>query len=385
MINIRHLRRTGALAAFGASVAVALSGCGGSSTNNSLTPNTIADPIVYGINFNNGFEGSNIAFPSADGSNTYGAVIGAISSTAVGFPNEGGINPGFVPGGQNIIPVPIATDKGQTGTPPFLSFGFALPPSQPTCVFRALAGNGNTGDASGAINSNSLFLTTPEAPSFKQQLTFDNAGIGVGPAGNGQYTSAPFTLPFTTTGLHTFVTSVADQGSRSSTTTFQTLVLAPTDSAVVVQVLALRKPNAAASSANPPDPIGGALVTVTNALPGVAAYNSATAAPQTSVTDGNGVAIVFCAPGQQTITANADPATATDLATGAPVGAVVTGSDTETLVAGQAFTATPNTSTKKGDALVSAYAIEADVPAAAASLRGHARVPGQLVKHTLKH
>ncbi len=380
MINTRHLRRAGALAAFGASVTVALSGCGGSSTNGSLTPNTVADPIVFGINYNNGLEGSNIAFPSADGTNTNGAVIGAISSTATGLPNEGGINPGFVPGGQNIIPVPAATDKGQTGMPPFLSFGFALPASQPSCVFRALVGNGNITNSSGGIDPNSLFLTTPEVAGFKQHLTFDAAGIGVGPAGNGQYTSTPFTLPFTTTGLHTFITSVADQSGKSSTTTFQTLVLAPTDSAVVVQVMAPRKPGVAVSRTNPSDPIGGALVTVTNALPGVAAYESTTDAPQTSVTDGNGVAIVFCAPGQQTITATADPASATDLGNGKPVAAMVTGSDQETLVAGQALTAVANTSSAQGDALSSAYAIEMDLPAAASARQGHSRVQGHFVK-----
>lgn len=374
MINTRHLRRTGALAAFGASVAVALSGCGGSSTNSSQTASTIADPIVYGINFNNGFQGSNIAFPSADGTNTLGAVVGAISSTAVGFPNEGGIITGFVPGGQNIIPTPTAPAAGKPATPPpFLSYGFALPAGQPNCVFRALVGNGNAGAASGGIDSNSLFLTTPEVPAFKQQLTFDNAGIGVGPAGNGQYTSAPFTLPFTTTGLHTLVTSVADLGSRSSTTTFQTLVLASTDSAVVVQVLVPRNPAAAVSGTNPLDPVQGATVTVSGALTGIAAYGSTPAAAQASVSDGNGTAIVFAAPGAQTISVSADPAVAVDATTGKSATGV--GTDKQTLVAGQALTA--------ADAQDS-YAIQIAPPVAAGAIAGHVKGV-HFVSHSRAH
>jgi len=333
MITNRHLRRTGAIAAIGASVAIALSGCGGSSTNASQSAATVADPIVYGINFNNGFEGSNIAFPSADGKNTLGAVVGAISSTAAGLPREGGINTGFVPGGQNIVPTPTAPAAGQPATPPpFLSYGFALPASQPNCVFRALVGNGNIASSSGGIDGNSLFLTTPEVPAFKQQLTFDNAGIGVGPAGNGQYASAPFTLPFTTTGLHTLVVSVADLGSRSSTTTFQALVLAPTDSAVVVQTVDAKG-----------NPLTGATVSITGAITGVAAYASTPAAPQVSVSDANGTAIVFAAPGKQTISA--------------AMGTTLVGSDTQALVAGQALTAS--------DAQT-AYAITLAAPAAAA-------------------
>lgn len=383
MILNKYLGRTGLLTAFGASAAILLSGCGGTTTSPTQTPATQADPTIFGSNFATGLTGSNFVF--SNGTDTVGAIIAAISSTASGFALEGGPAAGFVPGGQNPVGVPAATAKGQTGTPPFLSFGFALAPSQPNVVFRALIANGNNGETVDPINVSSVFLTSSEAPSLKEQLTFDKAGIANGPAGDGQYATPPFTLPFTTTGLHTFSVSIASQSGKSSSTTFQTLVLAPTDSAVVVQVLTLRKPGVAQSNTNPVDPVGGALVTVTNALSGVTAYGSTTAEPQTSVTDANGVAIVFCAPGSQTITATADPASATDLATGAPVKAMLTASDTETLIAGQALTALPNTSAKSGDALASAYAIEVAPPAAAAARRGHARVQGQLVKRPLKH
>ena len=357
MISNKNFGRTGLLAAFGVSAAVLLSGCGGTTSNPTGTPAIQADPEVYGLNLGDGLTGSNLTFTS--GANTVGAITGAISSTAVGFAGEGGVATGFVAGAQNPLPVPAATAAAQTGTPPFLSFGFALPPSQPNVTFRALVANGTNGEKVDPINTASLFLTTPEVPAFKEQLTFDSAGIGVGPAGDGQYTSSAFTLPFTTTGLHTLNVAVASQSGKSSTTTFQTLVLAPTASAVVVQILD-------ATGA----PVAGALVTVTNALPGVAAYESTAAAPLTSVSDGNGVAIVFAAPGPQTISA-----TATD-AKGNPL----SGSDMETLVAGQALTAVASTSGASGDPLASSYAIEVDAPAAAAARKGHSRVKGHLVK-----
>ncbi len=357
MIQTKHINRAALLAAFGTSAAILLSGCGGTTTNSTQTPATQADPQVYGQNFATGLTGSNFSFPI--GANTVGAITGAISSTAAGFALEGGVAPGFVAGGQNPIAVPTATDAKQTGTPPFLSFGFAMATSQPSVTFRALVANGNNGETVDPINPSSVVLTTPEVPAFSAPLTFDNAGIGTGPNGDGQYTTAAFTLPFTTTGLHTFKVAVAAASGKSSSTTFQTVVLAPTASAVVVQIL-----DATGAA------VAGALVTVTNPLPGVAAYKSTAAAPQTSVSDGNGVAIVFAAPGAQTISA-----TATD-AKGNPL----SGSDTETLVAGQALTAVANTSGAAGDALESAYAIEVVAPAAAAVRQGHSRVQGHLVK-----
>ena len=362
MLQNKYLGRAGFLTTLGASAAILLSGCGGSSTSPTQTPATQADPAVYGSNFATGLTGSNFVF--SNGTNTVGAITGAISATGTGFALEGGVATGFVAGGQNPLTIPSATAKGQTGTPPFLSFGFALAPSQAGVVFRALIANGNSGETVDPINPSSVVMTSSEVPSFTEQLSFDNAGIGAGPAGDGQYTTPAFTLPFTTTGLHTFNVAVAGQSGKSSSTTFQTVVLAPTDSAVVVQILD--------ADGNPQT---GALVTVTNAVPGVAAYESTPAAPQTSVTDGDGVAIVFAAPGSQTITATGKDAKGNPLS----------GSDTETLVAGQALTALANTSTASGDALASAYAIEIDAPAAASVHQGHGKVQGHLVKRALKH
>jgi hypothetical protein len=130
---------------------------------------------------------------------------------------------------------------------------------------------------------------------------------------NDTYRSGTFTLPFTTTGLHSLTASVSDTSNATGSTTFDVLVLASTDSAVVVQVVD--------SDGNP---IPGALVSITGTLPGVTAYGATSAAPMVSVTDAQGVGIVFAAPGSQKITATSNDGSTTT-------------TDTETLTAGAAF------------------------------------------------
>lgn len=315
-ITHRHLQRAGLLAAFGASAVAILSGCGGSSTNTGRAA-SVATPTVYGTNVSNGTTGSGIEFPVTTPATattgpvtaTTGGIVGALSSTAV--PLEGTLPLGLPAGA-------LESDNNTVGQ--------VVPAGQPGVVFRALIANGNVGNASGAITG--ATLTSPEVTGFTQALTF--TGVGDGPAASAGYTSPAFTLPFTTSGIHQFTATATDEGGQSGATTLGVVVVAATDSAVVVQIVT---PD---TSQTPPvpTPVAGATVSITNALPGVTAYNATATAPQTSVTDAQGEAVVFAVPGKQTITV-----TGTDIK-----GNPATGTDTQTLVAGQGLSSITTTS-----------------------------------------
>jgi hypothetical protein len=219
MRNNRHLQRIGLITLLGASTAAVLSGCGGATVNSGGGAITNATPTVYGINSDTGSTGSGIEFPqtaaSASGSTTTtaGGIVGALSSTAI--PIEGAVPLGFPPGAYEA-------DNATAGQ--------AVPTSQPSVVFRALVANGNAGNAVSPITG--VTLTSPEVSGFTQTLTFGS--VGTGPAGSAGYATPPFTLPFTTSGVHQFTASVTDQGGKSSATVLGVVVVAPTDVALFV-------------------------------------------------------------------------------------------------------------------------------------------------------
>lgn len=283
MIQNKHIERAGLLATLGASVALVLSGCGGAS-NNAGSANPAATPTIYGINPADGSTGSGLEFPvtstDAAGPSTTtatGAVTGALSSTAK--PLEGTVPLGFPAG---------TTDS-------------AVPVSQADVVFRALAANGNFGSGAGDIVGSSLVLTSPEVPGFSQPLAFDLAGTGNG-LNAGQYASAPFTLPFTTSGIHQFTTSISDVGGQTSTTTLGVVVVAPTDVALILQSFDTGKPDPASKTKPPADLFtaitAGDTVTIDGG-PGTGVYPTGFA-PTTA--DAQGTVVLFTTPGTHTVT-----------------------------------------------------------------------------------
>lgn len=306
--------------------ALALAGCGGASTSKSTQPYIASGPAIYGYQPPVG-SAAQTGETSGFGAPNYslGYVTGAIASDAkptygVASQNNGTIPLGFSPGGQ-YIDGPVDN-----------LMGAALAPSQ-SVIFAVDISNGN--NASGnliPINPSSVVLTnipagSPDLPAIDSGLTFSQplhfaypltgGSSPTGPFSDAAYTTNTFTLPFTTTGLHGARVSVADTAGNTSYTDFYALVLAGSDSAVLVQVLGSSDPGVI-----PPSPIAGATVSISNALPGVTAYNPPAGEPTESVTDRWGVAIVFAAPGQQTITASYQSQTVTD---------------TPTLVAGQVY------------------------------------------------
>jgi len=289
MIQDKHLGRTGLLAALGASAALLLSGCGGT-TSNAGAPASAATPAIYGVNPADGTTGSGLQFSvagtDAKGNPTTtatGAITGALSSTAK--PLEGTVPLGFPAG---------TTDS-------------AVPVSQANVVFRALAANGNVGSDAGKIVASSLVLTSPEVTSFSQPLTFDLAGTGNG-INAGQYATAAFTLPFTTSGIHQFTASLSDVGGQSSSTTLGVVVVAPTDVALFLSSFdtGTMTPPTPATATTPEKPgteifkaiKAGDTVTVDGAA-GTGVYPAGYAS---TTADDNGQVALFTTPGTHTVT-----------------------------------------------------------------------------------
>lgn len=298
MINTKHLRRTGLLAALGTSTAIFLSGCGGTSLNGTLRAAPTASPVAYGVtpaNANAGIGGSvGSGLESADAATGY--ITGALSSTAVTIPGEGPLPLGFPAGAAST-----ATDAKNNTIP------LAAAPAGASVLFRADLANGNNGEAGGAIVPASVILTSPDISGFAQQtLTFDAAGITVGPLANGQYVSAPFPLNVSKSGIYRFVVALADQGGQSSNTTFGVAVVAPTDAALFIQNItpdpttATPKPKAIALGQGDTVAIDGGAGT--GVYP--AGYNAATAGGAASPTmaDASGTVILFATPGVHTLT-----------------------------------------------------------------------------------
>jgi len=211
-----------------------------------------------------------------------GAITGALSSTAK--PLEGTVPLGFPAG---------TTDS-------------AVPASQAGVTFRALIANGNTGTGLSGIVDSSVVLTSPEVTGFSQRLTFDLAGAGNG-LNAGQYTTAAFTLPFTTSGIHQLTASVSDTAGQSTTTTLG-VVVAPTDVALFLSSFdtGTTTPPTPATATTPEKPgteifkaiTAGDTVTVDGAA-GTGVYPTGYAA---TTADDNGQVALFTTPGTHTIT-----------------------------------------------------------------------------------
>jgi hypothetical protein len=282
-INTSKSRMVGlAISAFAAAAAFAINGCGGTTTKGAnLVPVPSAGPSIEGlqplafVRGNGVYEVSGFGSPS---NSTMAYDTGGISYTDNGLPPidvaDGNPFPlGFAPGGAFV------------NSPPY---GAALAPGQQV-IFRAAIATGQNGKTNQVINLNpaSVVLTSPEDPGFSEPLTFSDDIYGTtspltGPLANGTYTTNAFTLPFATTGLHTVTCSCADVAGNTAATTFQSLVLASNAAAVLVQVID--------SNLNP---LPGVAVSTTSALPGVTAYGASAGDPEVSVTDSNGVGIVF--------------------------------------------------------------------------------------------
>ena len=274
MIQDNNLGRVGLLAALGASAAIFLSGCGGSTSNAGPAP--AATPTIYGVNPNTGATGSGLQ--SADAKTGY--LTAALSSTAK--PLEGAVPFGFPAGGFE--------SDGATAS--------AAAPTGASVTFRALIANGNAGNGISAIVPSSVVLTSPEVTGFSQPLTFDSSGVANVP-NDGQYASAAFSLPFTTAGIHQFTAAVSDASGQSTTTTFGVAVTVPADVTLFLQSFDTGTMN----TKTPPAEVfkaitAGDTVTIDGGA-GLGVYPTGYAA---TTADAQGTVVLFTTPGTHTVT-----------------------------------------------------------------------------------
>ena len=276
MFQDKNLGRVGLLAGLGASAAILLSGCGGATNNASPAP--AATPTIYGINPTTGETGSGLQSSDAKA----GYLTGALSSTAK--PLEGAVPLGFPAGG--FFP------NGTTASS-------AVTTGQASVVFRALIANGNAGNGISAIVPSSVVLTSPEVTGFTQPLTFDSSGVANGP-NDGQYASAPFTLPFTTSGIHQLTAAVSDASGQSTSTTFGVVVVAPANVALFLQsfTIAVAATATAAATTTTMAITPGDTVTIDGG-PGTGVYPTGYAA---TTADAQGTVVLFTTPGTHTVT-----------------------------------------------------------------------------------
>ncbi len=323
--------RAGILASAGLLTSLILGGCGGATTtNNGLIATTSADPAVYGLEATGAKTGTLVetsGLGSQDdktsGTATTGYLTGAIASTAKILPGiavNGTVPLGFSPGGA------------------FVDGSFAsAAPAGGAVTFRAYASNGQDAASRSVtpiVDPGGVVLTSPEVSGFTQTLVFNSTGIGNGPLANGQY-DANFTLPFTTTGLHQLVVSIADTSGKKTTTTFESAVVASTDAAVIAQITDLAG-----------NPLPGATATITGQI------TPSSPATQQTTADAQGVVVLFATPGAPDANKNTNTITVT--------ASKHTFADTPVaLTAGAALSTMPAPTTKNPNA-VAALAIAAN-------------------------
>lgn len=291
------------LAGFGAVLAAVLSGCGGATTGGAAgiaTPDS--SPVVYGLNAQAAIGGT---LSQSSGLGYNGGKTGVLTA-ATGFKTDAG--PGPLPIYKSNypttgIPLGFAADGSYLNSTP----AQALPTASANAVvFRAYISTGAKGGNSIDLNTSSIVLTSSEAPAFSQPLTFDNAGIGVGPLGQGQYTTGSFALPaaLTTTGLHNLHTVVADVAGQKTETDFSFVEVGPADVALfAANIIADGQMKSAANTTGSvgelDNPVTGAVVATAGAS-------------QQVVADAQGVIILFAPAGQYIFkTTSADGKTVT--------------------------------------------------------------------------
>lgn len=349
------------LAAAGA--AFLLNGCGGGSfSKNSFGTYQNAVPAAYGIEgtASNGnisgplggpffYETSGIG--SADGKTAY--LTAASDFAILQNPNKATLLTGVDPNGTGKVPLGFSGTTGIAGTAGgYIDANTAAAPAIPSVVapgasvvFRAAISNGISSSTQSTIpityNGVSLSSTDPQWTLGTLPLTFNY--LKVGPFANATYatgtpvqtdqgTPIPFTIPFTSTGIHTVVLTVADDGGQQTTTTFAIPVVAATDVALLIQNIDTgtkdSKGKAVFQSITAGDTVtvdGGAGI---GSYPATG-YNFVVGDPakvsQPTIADPQGSVIFFVTPGTHTIVdTTAVPATKTTPATTAVISETIT-------------------------------------------------------------
>ncbi len=285
-MRFRSFTQAAIVAALAGGLVAALAGCGGSNNHVTGPSSGTALPVADGRMTGGpakGYEASGLGLNTADPTATsanpastdqaFLTFAFASNSTPLG----GAVHLGYLglsPGGAYVDQAGAANPV----TPP------AVAPSAPNVFFRARVSLGtdpNTGEQV-PLKPNGVVLTTPESglSAFKEtlsSLTY-NAATATGPFADAQYVTPPFTLPFTTPGVHILRVTETDINNNSPHTDFAVIVLDASTAAVVTTIPAT------------------ATATITNPA-GVQFYTSTPANPTTAFPDNQGVVVLFATPG----------------------------------------------------------------------------------------
>lgn len=295
--------------------AMLLAGCGGSSFQKNTFGNYANTlPAAYGIEptaASPNLQGPNTLFletsglGSADSKTAY--LTGALDFTALKNPDNSTLINNIDPNGTGKIPLGFSAGgsyiDAAAGTPAAVS----AVQTGTSIVFRAALANGVSANNAPPISSNGVTLSSadPEWTLGTLPMIFPNDGI-TGPLVNATYatgtgtTVTPFTLPFTSSGIHTVIVTVADDAGRQTATTFGIPVVKPTDVALFLQsftiAVAATATTKATTSTNPimPDDT----VTIDGG-PGIGTYPAKFPA---TTADAQGTVVLFTPPGTHTVT-----------------------------------------------------------------------------------
>jgi hypothetical protein len=285
-MRFRSFLLTASLAALACGLVAAIAGCGGSSKSSTGPSSGTALPVALGrqtTGATKGFEvsglGLNTPNPSQTSANpaltdtAYLTFAFASNSTPLG----GAVLLGYL----GLSPAGAYIDQATAQnpiTPPTIG------PSAANVFFRAriaLGTDPNTGQQI-PIRPNGVVLTTPEAGlgAFSEVMsnTTYNANTAAGPFSAAEYVTPPFTLPFTTPGVHILRVTETDAENNAPHTDFAVIVLDNATAAVVTTIPA----------------------TATATITGPAApqfYTSTPANPTTAFPDNQGVVVLFATPG----------------------------------------------------------------------------------------
>lgn len=298
-MRFRSLIYATAATALACGTIAALAGCGGSNNHSSGPSSGTALPVALGRQTSGiakGFEVSGLGLntpnpsqPSANPAATDTAYLTfafASNSTPLG----GAVLLGYL----GLSPEGAYIDQDSTPNP---VTPITVAPNAANVFFRARIALGTDPATGQQIPVSSVVLTTPETGLSAFTETMSNAtynsGTAAGPFADAQYVTQPFTLPFSTPGVHILRVTETDAENNTPHTDYAVVVLDNLTAAVVTTI-----PSTATA-------------TITSSA-ATQFYTSTPANPTTAFPDNQGVVVLFATPGAPDINGNTNTITVDD-------------------------------------------------------------------------
>ncbi len=313
-----HKKQTFSVAGIGAlsTAALLLSGCGGSTFQKNTFGNYANTlPAAYGVeptaassnlqNTPSFLETSGLG--SADSKTAYATA--ALDFATLKNPDGSTLAVNIDPNTTGKIPLGFSGGSFylDSGAGSSMAIPATVVPVGTSTVFRAALANGISANNTPPIDSNGVTLSSTDAQWTLGTLpmTFNNAVTGpfasatyvTGTGGN----ATPFTLPFTTSGIHTVVATVADTAGRQTATTFGIPVVAAGNVALFLQnfTIIVAPATELKPAVTKPSPITAGNTVTIDGGQGIGVYPTGYA-PTTA--DAQGTVILFTTAGTHTVT-----------------------------------------------------------------------------------